>query len=120
MARTAIQNDLSQNKVAKLSYSVRGPYKIICNTRFGNYLVRKLNTPDSPELKFMAYDLYPLLPPLKLCKSVDSIYTRYLNQTHTPLVSSLKKEFDIDLYNEKWLKKPFKLLLPKLFMITIL
>ena len=58
MARTAIQSDLTKHKVAELSYSIRGPFQIICTTK-------KLNKPDSPELKFMAYDLYPLPPSLK-------------------------------------------------------
>ena len=58
IARTAIQNDLSKNKVAKLSYSVRGPFQIIHNTGLGSYFVRKLNKPDIPDLKFMARDLY--------------------------------------------------------------
>ena len=60
MARTAIQSDLYKYKVAKLSYSIRGPFQIIRTTGFGSYFTRKINKPDSPELKFMTYDLYPL------------------------------------------------------------
>ena len=40
MARTAIQSDLSKNKVAKLSYSVRGPFQIIRKTGLGSYFVQ--------------------------------------------------------------------------------
>ena len=90
MARTAIQSNLTKNKVAKLSYSVRDPYQMVRHTRFGSYYVRKLYKPDSPELKFMAYDLYPLPSPLNLCKSVDTTNSRYLSQHHSPLVNSLK------------------------------
>ena len=72
MARTAIQSNLIKNKVAKLSYSVRGPYQIVRHTGFGSYYVRKLNKPDSPEFKFMVYDLYPLPPSLKPCEPVDT------------------------------------------------
>ena len=57
MARTAIQSDIFKHKVTMLSYSVRSPFQMIRNTGLGNYFVRKLNKPDSPELKFMAYDL---------------------------------------------------------------
>ena len=73
--RTAIQSDLFNNKVAKLSYSVRGPYQILRNTGLGSYFVRKLNKPDRPELNSMAHDLYPLLPSLKPCKPIDSTDT---------------------------------------------
>ena len=105
MARTAIQSDLPNNKAAKLSYPVRGPYQILCNTGLWSYFVRKLNQPDSLELKFMAHDLYPLPPSLKPCEPIDSTDTCYLNQTHAPLVNPLKKVLHIEPYNEKWSNK---------------
>ena len=79
MTRIAIQSDLFKNKVAKLSYSVQGPFQIIVNTRLGSYFVRKLNKPNSPELKFMAHDLYCLPLSLKPCQPIDSTDVRYLN-----------------------------------------
>ena len=100
MARTAIHSDLSKNKVAKLSYSVRGSYQIL------RYFVRKLNKYDSPDLKFMAHILYPLPPSLIPCDPIDSTDTRYLNQTYAPLVNPLKKALHIEMYNEKWFNKP--------------
>ena len=72
MDQTAIQSNLAKNKVAKLSYYVRGPYQIVRHTGFESYYVRKLNKPDSPEFKFMVYDLYPLPPSLKPCEPVDT------------------------------------------------
>ena len=87
MDQTAIQSNLAKNKVAKLSYSVRGLYQIVRHTGFGSYYVRKLNKPDSPDLKFMSYDLYPLPPSLKPCELVDTTDSRYLNQNHFPLVN---------------------------------
>ena len=72
MARTAIQSDASTNRVAKLSYQVRGPFRFVKCTGRGSYLVRKLYKPDCLEIKFMATDLYPLPPSLKLCEPVDS------------------------------------------------
>ena len=60
MARMTIQSNKQKEKVAKLYYAVRGPYQIILTTGHGSYFVRKLHRPDSPELKFMAYDLHPI------------------------------------------------------------
>ena len=101
MDRTAIQSDLFKNKVAKLSYSVRGPFQIIRKVGLGSYFVRKLNKADSPELKFIARDLYPFPLSLKPCEPIDSTDTRYLNQNHAPLVNPLKNSLHIELYNEK-------------------
>jgi len=72
MARITIQIDTSTNKVAKLSYQVRGLSRIVKCTGRGSYLVRKLYKPDSPEFKFMTIDLYSLPPSLKLYEHVDS------------------------------------------------
>ena len=77
MARTAVQSNASTNKVDKLSYKVRGLFRIvICIGREG-YLVRKLYKPDSLTLKFTATDLYPLSPSLKTFGHVDISDTRY-------------------------------------------
>ena len=101
MDRTVIKSNRKREKVAKLSYAVRGPYHIIRTTSHGSYFVRKLHQPDCPELKFMVYDLYPLRPSLKPCKPVDSTDTWYLNQSHAPLINPLKKTLYIELYNDK-------------------
>ena len=53
MARTAIQSNFSTNNVAKLSYQVCGPFRIVQYTGRGIYLVRNLFKPDSQELKFI-------------------------------------------------------------------
>ena len=79
MARMAIQSNKQKKKVAKICYAVRGPYQIILTTGHSSYFVRKLHRPDSPELKFMAYHLYPLPSSLKPCEPADTTYTRYLN-----------------------------------------
>ena len=79
MARTTIQSNKQKEKVAKLCYAVRNPYQIIRTTGHGSYFVCKLHEPDSPELKVMAYNLYPLSPSLKPSEPVDTTDTRYLN-----------------------------------------
>ena len=106
MARTSIQSNLSKNKVAKISYSDRGPYQIVHHTGFGSYYVRKLHKPDSPELKFVAYDLYSLPPSLKPYEPVDTTDIRYLNQTDSPLANPLKRALHIELYDKRYFTKP--------------
>ena len=75
MARIVVQSDVSTSKVAKLSYQVRGPFRIVIYTG-GSYFVPKLYKPVSPTLMFTAADLYPLPPSLKPCEPVDSSNTR--------------------------------------------
>ena len=74
--------------------------------------MRILHKPDSPELKFMVYDLYPLPQSLTPCEPVDTIDTQYLNHSHTPITSPLKKALHIELYNENWFDKPLKTYIP--------
>ena len=66
MDRRTIQSDKKKKKVAKLCYVVRGLYHIIRNIGHSSYFVKKLHNPDSPELRFMAYNLYPQPPLLNL------------------------------------------------------
>ena len=106
MARTAVQSDASTNKVANLSYQVRGSFRIVTCTGRGSYFVQKLYKPDSPTLNFTAADLYPLPPSLKPCESVDSSDTRYFNQSYYPVVNPLRKSLNNEFYNEKWFDKP--------------
>ena len=75
MARIVVQSDVSTSKVAKLSYQVRGSFRIVIYTG-GNYFVPKLYKPDSPTLMFTAADLYSIPPSLKPCEPVDSSNTR--------------------------------------------
>ena len=79
MAITVIKSDVSTNKVAKVRYQVRGPFRIVKFTGRGIYLVRKLYKSDSPKLKFMAIYLYPLLPSLIPSEPVHSSDIRYIN-----------------------------------------
>ena len=45
---------------------------------------------------------------LKPREPVDSSDTRYLNQSHVPIINLLKKPLSIELYNEKWFGHPPK------------
>ena len=79
MTRNSIQSDFFINKVAKLSNQVRGQFCIVQCTDRGSYFVRDLYKLDSLELKFIATELYLLLPSFKSCELVDSPNIRYLN-----------------------------------------
>ena len=117
MVRTAFQSDIFKSIVAKLSYCVRSSYQIIYSTGCGSYFVRKINKPDSTELKFMAYDLYTLLLFLKSCEHVDTTNIHYLKQTYIPLVNIFKRALHVKLYDENCFNKKIKLLLP-IFLIN--
>ena len=91
MTGTAIQNVFLNNKVAKLCYIVRGTFQTIRGTDHGGYIVRKLNKPNIPEFNFISGDLYILPSSLKPYEPMDGSDTRYLNQSHAPIVNHLKK-----------------------------
>ena len=101
MAGTTIRNDLSKKRITKLCYAVRYSYQIICSTDHGSYYVQKFNKPDSPNIKFMDYDVYPLSLSHKHREHIDTTYTCYFNQTHTPIVNRLKKVLNVEFYNDK-------------------
>ena len=71
---------MTKNTFDKLSYHVRGPFHTFRSYRRGSCFVQKLYKLDSPELKFMAPDLYPLHLLLNSCEPVDSFDTLYLNE----------------------------------------
>ena len=70
---------MSYHKVVKQYHATRSSYHIIYSTGHGSYIIGKLHKPDSPGLKFIAYDLYPLLVSFEVCKHIDTSYTRYIN-----------------------------------------
>lgn len=57
----------------------------------------------------MDYDFCPLPPSLKPCEPVDTTCTRYLNQSHTPLANSSKKDLHIELHNKTYFNKPLQI-----------
>ena len=84
-----------------MCYTIRSPYHILRTTGYGNYIVRKLIKPDSFELKFVAYDFYPLALSLKPYTPINATDSRYLNQNHALLVNPLNNALHNELYNEK-------------------
>ena len=96
MTRTTIQSVISLTKVAKLSYQIPDSFYIVQYTGRGSYLVRKLYNPNSPEVKFMAMDLYFFLPSLKLCEPVGSFNIIYLNYSYYPIINLLSKSLKLN------------------------
>ena len=93
MVRTVIHSDISKNKVSNLSYAVRGPCRIIRSIRRSRYFFKKLNKADSPEFKFIAYDLYSLPPFLKPCGPINTADRRYLNHSRIPSINLFKRYY---------------------------
>ena len=85
MDRTAIQRNKKREKVAKSTYTVRDPYKIILTTDHGSCFVRKLHRPDCLELKCMTYDI--LCPHLLRLASMWTRQIRGISTSHTLLQS---------------------------------
>lgn len=54
-------------------------------------MFKKNHKSDSPEVKFIANDLYYVPPSFKPFELVDAIDTRYLNQNHVLSINTLNK-----------------------------
>ena len=54
MARTKVQSDKAKGKVAKLSYQINGPVRILQYTGQCCYLVQQYGKPMNSEVKYMA------------------------------------------------------------------
>ena len=106
MVLKTIQSNLSKNKVAKLYYVVRIFNQIIHNNGHYSKYVKKLHIPNSPEFKFIDYDLHSLPPSLKPSEPIDISATRYLNKSQVPIANLLKQPLHIKLYNKQWFNKP--------------
>ena len=106
MVRVAVQSQLAKDRVAKLTYRLRGPYEIVDVLEHGAYNVRKFGKPDSAKLKYHAEDISMLPPAIRPIEPLDGPDLRYLNNAHAPIPHPLKQAFDIKLYNEVWFSQP--------------
>ena len=101
MARTAIQSDLFKNKVAKLTYFVRGTYQILHNTGLGSYFVQKIT--NLTALNSSSW----LVIFISFLRASQSTQPTYAIWTIPMILSSTLWIFlHIELYNEKWFNKP--------------
>ena len=101
LVRVQVQSNADQNRVAKLSYQVRGPFRIISHSA-GSYKVVPLHQPDSNPLSYPGHLLSPVPAGILPCFPVDSPDFRYLNHEYAPLPNPLKRHLNIEQYNEVW------------------
>ena len=114
MVRVAVQSQSGRNKVAKLTYWLRGPYEIVDVLDNGAYNLQKFGKPESTKLKYHAEDISMLPPAIRPVEPLDGPDLRYLNNAHAPIPHPLKQAFDIKLYNEVWFSQPIDTSPPKL------
>ena len=114
MVRVAVQSQLAKDRVAKLTYRLRGPYKIVEVIGHGAYHLRKFGKPESARLKYHAEDISMLPPAIRPVEPLDGPDLRYLNNSHALIPHPLKQAFDIKLYNEVWFSQPINTVPPKL------
>jgi hypothetical protein len=106
MVRVQVQSKATIDRVAKLSYRLRGPMIIKEVLGHGAYSVARFDNPDGPRRKYHAQDLSLLPPVLWPVEPLDGPDLRYLNSNHAPLPHPLAHPFNIKLYNEMWLSDP--------------
>jgi hypothetical protein len=106
MVRVQVQSNAEINRVAKLSYRLRGPYRIIECTGHGAYFLQKLDQPNSPKLKYKSEDISLLPPAIRPVEPIDGPNLRYLNHNHASIHHPLKHAFNIELYNDIWFSQP--------------
>jgi hypothetical protein len=105
LIRVQVQSNAELNRVAKLSYQVRGPFRVISHAA-GSYRVVPLHQPDSNPLSYPGHMLSPVPAGILPCSPVDSPDFRYLNHGHAPLPNPLKRHLHIEQYNEVWFSDP--------------
>jgi hypothetical protein len=105
LVRVQVQSNAELNRVAKLSYQVRGPFKILSHTA-GSYQIVPLHKPDATPLSYPGSMLSPVPPGILPCQPIDSPDFRYLNHGHAPLPNPLKRHLHIEQYNEVWFADP--------------
>lgn len=114
MVRVAVQSQAAKNRVAKLTYRLRGPYEVVDVLERGAYNLQKFGKPDGPKVKHHAENISMLPPAIRPVEPLDGPDLRYLNNAHAPIPHPLKKAFDIKLYNEVWFSQPLNASPPKL------
>jgi hypothetical protein len=119
MVRVQVQSNMETNRVAKLSYRLRGPYSIIEVLGNGAYLVQKVNKPDSPKLKYHTQDISFLPPAIRPVEPLDGPDLRYLNHSFAPIPDPLKSAFNINRYNFVWFSEPISKQPPSFTQIIV-
>ena len=102
-AHVQVQSRSDMGVVGKLSYHARGPFIIITDLGNGSFEVQRYGDSASATRIYKNTELYLLPPALFPYETLDFLDQRYLECNHAPVVSSLLKPMQIELYNDKWL-----------------
>ena len=91
-------------EVSKLMNRNFGPFQI--KTVLGNniYEVHQYNYLTYGIHKLKGSEIYVLPPVIFLHKPIDTVDTKFLNYSNAPIVSSLQKYLNIQLYNNHFFK----------------
>jgi len=99
-AHVAVHSNTDPHTMRKLLYQAKGPFIIIENLKHDSYAVHRYNHPQSSVCKYKLQNLYLLPPHLFPTEELDTMDIRYLNYSHAPVPSPLKKLLYIELYND--------------------
>ena len=101
-AHVQVQSNSSNGDVKKLSYQARGPFQIKETLDSDSYIVERYNSSSTSTRKYKGTELYLLPPALFPHEPVDTMDQRYLNFSHAPMASPLKRTLNIELYNDTY------------------
>ena len=102
-AHVQVASKAATGEVGKLSYQAKGPFQISKIMGHNSYEVKRYNDPESASRKYKGTELYLLPPAIFPHEPLDMMDERYLNYSHAPIVSPLKKSLRIEMYNNTYL-----------------
>ena len=101
-ARVSVQSDAKKNRVGKLSYATRGPFRITKADGHNAYDMVPCHKPNSTPVKYSTSQLSPVPAGLMPCQPVDACDLRFLNHTDAPKLHPLAHPLHIEFYNAVW------------------
>lgn len=99
-AHVQVNSKAATGEVGKLSYQAKGPFQISKIMGHNSYEVKRYNDLESASRKYKGTELYLLPPAIFPHEPLDMMDERYLNYSHAPIVSPLKKSLCIEMYND--------------------
>ena len=102
IANVLIHLDADNDIVGKSSYQARRPFIILENSNHGSYIFRKLDYSSVLKSKFMSEELHLLSPCTLPCDPINSSDCRFINSVSLPIIRTLKKSLNAEIYNERW------------------
>ena len=95
MVRVAVQSQQAKDQVAKLTYWLWGPCKIVDVLEHGAYNLCKFGKMDGAKFRYHAKDISMLPPAICPVKPLNGPDLRYLNNAHAPIPHSLKVQWNV-------------------------